>query len=129
MGIYKTGSGTQTTGFNIYNLVNTASFTAGLQYLSQSGSGNTAQLTSNIASAFTGVLAAGNNIALQANLDTASAGNFSAAYTLTLGDDASITGHTNQNVTLNLSGRVRNNGTIYWTARRRFRLGSEPHKN
>ena len=68
VGIYKTGSGTQTAGFNIYNLVNTASFTAGLQYLSQSGSGNTAQLTSNIASAFTGVLAAGSNIALQANL-------------------------------------------------------------
>ena len=48
--------------------MNTASFTAGLQYVSQSGTGNTAQLTSNIASAFTGVLAAGNNIGLQANL-------------------------------------------------------------
>ena len=116
VGIYKTGTGTQTAGFNINNLVNTASYTAGLQYVSQSGSGNTGQLSSNIATAFTSVLAAGSSIGLQANLSTASAGSFSAAYTLTLGDDASVTGHTNQNVTLNLSGKVRNNGTIYWTA-------------
>ncbi len=61
-------------------------------------------------------MAAGSNIGLNANLSTASIGSFSAAYTLTVGDDASITGHTNQNVTLNLAGRVRNNGTIYWTA-------------
>ena len=53
VGIYKTGTGTQTAGFNIYNLVNTASFTAGLQYVSQSGSGDTGQLSSNIATAFT----------------------------------------------------------------------------
>ena len=116
VGIYKTGTGTQSAGFDIYNLVNTASFTAGLQYVSQSGSGDTAQLSSNVATAFTGVLAAGSNIGLNANLSTASIGSFSAVYTLTLGDDASITGHTNQNVTLNLAGRVRNNGAIYWTA-------------
>ncbi len=116
VGTYLVGTGTQSTGFNIYNLENTAGFTAGLQYVSQSGTGNTSQLTSNIASAFTGVLGRRQQSSLTASLDTASTGNFCAAYTLTLGDDASITGHTNQNVTLNLAGRVRNNGTIYWTA-------------
>jgi hypothetical protein len=52
---------------------------------------------------------------LQATINTASAGTFSATYTLNLSDDTSITGHTGQSISLTLTGKARGASTLYWT--------------
>ncbi len=116
IGIYSTGSGTQQSGFNIYNLTTTAGFTAPLVYVSSPGTGNTSQLTTNIAAAFTSPVTEGNNVALLASLSTASAGTFSATYTMNLSDDTSLSGATGQSLSLTLQGKARGASTIYWNA-------------
>jgi hypothetical protein len=78
------GLGTPSASFSIRNLADVSGFTAGLDLDSITGSGNTAQLTTNLA-AFSN-LAAGSLNAFTASLDTGTFGSYSATYTLNLSD-------------------------------------------
>jgi endonuclease I len=103
-GSFVQGTAPQPIAFSVNNLVTTANFTAGLDLLNISGTGNTSALTTNIA-AFAN-LAAGSASSFQTSFDTTSTGSFSATYTLNLSDDSTLLGATPQQLTLNLSGVV-----------------------
>ncbi len=89
--------------FELYNLEDTAGFTADLDLDSIIGSGDTATLYSNLAT-FSG-LGAGLQSLYMASFDTSVAGSFTATYTLNLSDE-DIAGATNQVLTLQLLGEV-----------------------
>jgi len=95
--------GVLTQGFDLFNLEAMAAFTADLDLDSVLGAGDTATLGSNLA-AFAG-LEAGLSSSFLASFDTASAGSFSASYTLNLSDE-DLLGATSQSLTLNLLGIV-----------------------
>jgi len=93
--------------FDISNLVDTASFTAGLELDSILGSGDVGVLTTDLAT-FTGggTLTAGTSNIFTASLDTLGMGSFSASYTLSFSDE-NLPGATSLgNLTLNLVGEV-----------------------
>ncbi len=90
-------------GFDLFNLVQTLGFTADLDLDSILGSGDTGELTTDLAT-FSG-LAAGSSNSFLASFDTSSAGSFSATYTLNLSDE-DIAGAANQVLTLQLLGEV-----------------------
>lgn len=92
-------------GFDIHNLLATAGFTAGLDYISQSGTGDTSKLTTDV-STFSNSLAAGSAQSFTASLDTSETGVFSATYTFFFGDDASVQGATNSQSPLTLTLRA-----------------------
>jgi endonuclease I len=79
------GSGVVAQPFTIYNLPQTPSFTAGLDLDSIGGTGDTAILATDVLP-FTGLSAGGDHV-FTAFFDTASAGNYSAIYTLHLSDE------------------------------------------
>ncbi len=95
--------GTLNSPFDIFNLQDTANFTADLDLDSIAGVGDTAVLGSNLAT-FTGLDADSFNSFI-ASFDTSTLGNFSATYTLNLSDE-DIPGETYQALTLQLLGEV-----------------------
>jgi hypothetical protein len=91
--------------FSVFNLMSTVDFTAPLDLVSFSGSGNTSALTTTLMA--TNNIAAGASQSFAALLDTSSLGSFSASYTLNLSDDTSLAGAVGgQQLTLNLLGNV-----------------------
>jgi hypothetical protein len=91
--------------FNVFNLLSTVDFTAPLDLVSFSGTGNTSALTTTLAA--TNNIAAGAGQSFAALLDTSSLGSFSASYTLNLSDDTALAGAVGgQQLTLNLLGNV-----------------------
>lgn len=106
-GTVSQGSPSPTLDFDIFNLVNTASFTADLELDSMLGSGDTGVLTTDLAT-FTGgsALAAGASNMFTAMLDTSSAGTFTASYTLSFSDEDLPGATTLADLTLNLMGTV-----------------------
>lgn len=101
------GATAPTMNFDISNLVDTASFTAGLELDSILGSGDVGVLTTDLAT-FTGggTLTAGTSNIFTASLDTLGMGSFSASYTLSFSDE-NLPGATSLgNLTLNLVGEV-----------------------
>ncbi|MEZ6193822.1 MAG: PEP-CTERM sorting domain-containing protein [Phycisphaerales bacterium] len=95
--------GTVNEAFDIFNLVQTLNFTAGLDLDSILGSGDTAVLTTNLASFIN--LAAGASAGFLASFDTSTPGSFSAMYTLNLSDQ-DLAGATDQLLILQLLGEV-----------------------
>jgi endonuclease I len=77
--------GPQSLPFTIYNLEGTPSLTAGLDLDAINGSGDTGELTTDLAP-FAALAAAGSQSFL-ATIDTPTCGDFSATYTLTLSDE------------------------------------------
>ena len=96
-----------TMDFDIFNLINTASFTASLELDSVIASGDVGVLSTDLA-AFTGgsALAAGANNMFTATLDTSGVGNFSATYTLSFSDENLPGASALGDLTLNLVGQV-----------------------
>jgi endonuclease I len=103
-GTLNVGTGAHQLPFSIRNLATTAGFTAPLDLLTVGSSGSTSVLTTNLA-AFTNLAEAG-MLAFNASLSTATAGNYSATYTLNLSDRATILGATTQQLILTLTGSV-----------------------
>ncbi len=101
------GGASPTMDFDIFNLINTASFTASLELDSILGSGDTGVLTTDLAT-FTGgsALAAGANNMFTATLDTSGVGSFSATYTLSFSDEDLSGASALGDLTLNLLGEV-----------------------
>lgn len=83
-GTVSAGSGVVSQPFDIHDLVQTAGFTAALDLDSVTGAGDTAVLGTDAATYSN--IAAGSSHGFNATLDTASAGNYSATYTLHLSD-------------------------------------------
>ena len=98
------GATDPTFNFDMFNLEDTASFTAGLDLGEIVGSGDTGTLTTNLA--MFSDLGAGLSSTFTATLDTATAGIFSATYTLGFSDE-DIAGATPLgDLTLMLTGEV-----------------------
>lgn len=90
--------------FSIFNLLNAAGATAGLDLDSIVGAGDTAALTTDLA--LFSDLAAGDQADFLASFDTSTVGSYSATYTLNLSDqDIGIGGQTST-LTLTLTGNV-----------------------
>lgn len=105
VGTFPVGSGMHNAAFDVFNLVATAGFTAPLDLVGFSGSGNTGVLTTNLA--LVNDLAAGFGHSFLASLNATSAGSFSTTYLLNLSDDTALTGAAGgQQLTLNLVGAV-----------------------
>jgi hypothetical protein len=104
-GTFGVGGPTQSQLLSLTNLVTTASFTAGLDLDSIVGSGDTAVLSTNLAT-FSN-LAAGTSSFFDVFFDLSTIGSFSANYTLRLSDQ-NLAGATNQTLTLMLLGEVVN---------------------
>lgn len=82
------GSSATDLDFSLFNLEGTAGFTAGLELDAISGSGDTSVLTTDLATFGGGsALAAGASSTFTATFDTATAGLFSASYTLSFSDE------------------------------------------
>ncbi|HTQ40990.1 MAG TPA: endonuclease [Pirellulales bacterium] len=106
LGSFGQSTGVHQTPFNLYNLVTTAGFTAGLDLNSVLGSGDTGALSTTLSTFHN--LAANGNLGFQADLNTTNIGNFSATYSLGLSDYASLPGAVAQAtpLTLTLTGVV-----------------------
>jgi len=91
--------------FDIFNLLGTPGFTASLDLLAVTGSGDTDVLATNLTS-FDG-LPPGGGQSFFASLDTGSVGTFSATYTLGVADDQDVFGAgAGAPLVLNLTGSV-----------------------
>jgi endonuclease I len=97
------GSGSHTLGFAVSNLISASGYIAGLDLLSNSSTGDTSILTTNLAPF--GGLATGSSQAFTATFN-APVGSYSATYTLNLSDDVRLVGAVAQQLTLTLSGSV-----------------------
>jgi endonuclease I len=98
------GSGTQTLGFSLSDLLSASGYTAGLDLDGISGTGNTSTLFTNLAT-FSDQTA-GTSSNFLADLDTSSIGSFSAEYTLSVSDE-NIPGATaGQSLILDLTGTI-----------------------
>ncbi len=98
------GSGLHALPFALSNLVVTPSFTATLDLLNVSGTGNTSVLSTNLAP--TSGLVAGSSQSFLASMNAAVKGSYSATYTLTASDDIHLTGASSQQLTLTLLASV-----------------------
>ncbi|MGC9450028.1 MAG: endonuclease I family protein, partial [Oceanipulchritudo sp.] len=99
------GAGDATVGFDIFNLVATAGYTASLDATAGTAAGDTGVLTTDFAP-FT-ALAPGSSASFNATLDDAVVGSFSAVYQFRVFDDQTIPGATEGNVLqLELTGEV-----------------------
>ena len=101
------GAAAPVLGFDLFNLVDTAGFTAGLDLDAIAGAGDTSVLSTDLA-LFGGAstLAAGSGSAFTATLDTSAAGVFSASYTLSFSDEDLPGAAALGDLTLNLFGEV-----------------------
>jgi endonuclease I len=105
------GGGDATFQFNLYNLEATAGYTASLDAIAGSATGDTAVLTTDFDSVT--ALAAGSSVSLVATLDDDVAGEFSAVYAFRVFDDQTIAGATEGTVLeLTLTGVVGDSPTI-----------------
>ncbi len=98
------GSADPTTGFDIYNLLATASYTADLDLDAVVGSGDTASLFTNVVSGVS--ISAGSSLSYQATLDTASIGDFAATWTIQNSDEDLPGAVAGTNLVINLTGLV-----------------------
>ena len=101
------GSSLPDLDFDIFNLEDTAGFTADLELDSISGSGDTSVLTTDLTT-FTGgsALEAGFSNSFMASMDTSTLGSFSATYTLSFSDEDIPGAATGDDLTLTLMGSV-----------------------
>jgi hypothetical protein len=97
-----------TAELDLFNLVDTAGYTAGLNLYSLIGSGDTSILTTNLAP-FAG-LSAGASTSFDINFDTSTIGEFSASYTLSFSDEDLPGAIALSDLTLNLAGVVDDGG-------------------
>jgi len=103
IGTFNEGDGPQSLGFDIYNLLQTAGFTAELSLLAFPVTGDVAELSTDLAG-FTNLAPGGSNSFL-ATLSTATPGVFSESYDLIL-QSTGFGSSPVQHLTLNLSGTV-----------------------
>jgi endonuclease I len=105
------GSGSATFLFKLYNLEATAGFTASLDVISGTATGDTSVLTTDFDSIT--ALAPGSSVSVVATLDTTLAGTFSAVYEFRVFDDQTIPGATEGTaLQLTLTAVVSAGGTI-----------------
>lgn len=100
-------SSAPTLDFDVFNLIDTASFTADLELDSILGTGDVGVLSTDLAT-FTGgaALAAGAGNMYTATLDTSAAGTFAASYVLSFSDEDLPGASTLSDLTLTLLGEV-----------------------
>lgn len=103
-GIHAAGAGSATLSFNIGNVADASGFTAGLKLTSISGTGATAQLSTN-ASTFAN-LAAGSSNLYSAMMSLGNYGTFSATYTFATADQDLPGATARENLLLTLNGVV-----------------------
>src|SRR6201999_1506639 len=104
LGSFKQATGTHTSSFSIANLLSASGLTAGLDFDSFSGTGNTSQLFTNLATFSS--LSAGSVNPFIADISTSTAGTYSAEYTLKLSDQNIPGATSNTNLILDLPGSV-----------------------
>ena len=107
-GTVNTGSGAQNESFSLHNLLATAGFTASLDLLTITPTGDSSILTTDLnAASQISDLSAGNSLNFMASLNTNSPGSFSATYTFDFSDDTAMFGAVGGEIlTLNLLGIV-----------------------
>ncbi len=110
-GIVFGGGGPAQLGFDIYNLETTSGLTAGLQLLSISGSGDTAEMLTDV-TPFEN-LAGGSGMAFTATFDHGGVvGDFEAVYTFSVADEAIPGSSVGDDLTLTLVGTVTEGGCL-----------------
>lgn len=110
VGNFAPSTGTQSSGFNIYNLMATAGYTAKLNVLSISGSGNTGILTTDAAATS---IDAGSDKNFHAMLSTSlGQGLFNASYTISVSDENLPGATVGPDLVLDLTGYVAINGDL-----------------
>lgn len=110
LGNYAPGTGTQSAGFDVFNLLATAGYTADLDVDSISGTGDTSVLSTNVASTS---ITAGGSQGFQALLATSlGQGVFDATYTIAVSDEDLLGAIGGDNLLLQLTGYVAIDGDL-----------------
>src|SRR5690606_16291256 len=95
--------------YDIFNLLDTAGFTAGIDFAAPGQTGDFGVLTTTLQAIGSTTLSGGDSLSYTASFDTSTIGVFEAIYTLDLADQAGITGAGNlSDLVLTLRGTVVN---------------------